>query len=302
MANIILLLFCFVAGMILRRTRRMPDNASAALNGFIINIGLPALALAYLHGIALDGILVVAALMPWIMFLLAIALIWPAARFLGLSRSTTGCVILVGGLGNTSFVGVPMIEAFYGPEFMGIGIVADLLGSQIVLAVFGIALARSFSDGPRPGMREIAWRVLQFPPFVATVAALALTPVSFPDWLQELLLRLASTVAPIALLSVGFQLRLSEVQGKVPALALGLTYKLLVGPALIFAIYVGLLGLSGPVVRISIFEAAMAPMVSAAIIAMDNDLDPPLATLLVGLGVPLSFLTLAVWYQLLGGV
>jgi predicted permease len=300
--NIILLVFCFVAGMVLRRTRRMPDNASAALNGFIINIGLPALALAYLHGIALDGVLLLAALMPWIMFILAVALIWPAARLLGLSRSTTGCVILVGGLANTSFVGVPMIEAFYGPEYMGIGIVADLLGSQIVLAVLGIALARYFSAGPRPGFREIASRVVQFPPFVATVAALALTPVSFPDWLQELLLRLAATVAPIALLSVGFQLRLSEVQGKVPALALGLTYKLLVGPALIFAIYVGLFGLSGPVVRISIFEAAMAPMVSAAIVAMDNDLDPPLATLLVGLGVPLSFLTLAVWYQVLGGV
>jgi hypothetical protein len=43
-------------------------------------------------------------------------------------------------------------------------------------------------------------------------------------------------------------------------------------------------------------------MVSAAIVAMDNDLDPPLATLLVGLGVPLSFLTVAVWYQVLGGI
>jgi malate permease and related proteins len=301
-SNIILLLFCFVAGMALRRTRRMPDNASAALNGFIINIGLPALALAYLHGMALDGILLVAALMPWIMFILAIMLIWPVARLLGLSRSTTGCVILVGGLANTSFVGVPMIEAFYGPEYMGIGIVADLLGSQIVLAVFGIALARAFSDGPRPKVAEIVWRVLQFPPFVATVAALALTGVSFPEWLEELLLRLASTVAPIALLSVGFQLRLSDVRGKVPALALGLLYKLLIGPALIYAIYVGLLDLLGPVVRISIFEAAMAPMVSAAIIAMDNDLDPPLATLLVGVGVPISFLTLIAWYHFLGGV
>ena len=302
MANIILLVFCFTAGIVLRQARRMPDNASAALNGFIINIGLPALALAYLPGMALDGVLFVAALMPWIMFLLAILLVWPAARLLRLPRSTTGCVILVGGLANTSFVGVPMIEAFYGPEFMGIGIVADLLGSQIVLAVFGIALARYFSAGPRPGPGEIVLRILQFPPFVATVAGLALAPVTFPDWLQELLLRLAATVAPIALLSIGFQLRLSEVQGKVPALALGLTYKLVVGPALIFAIDVGLFGLSGPVVRITIFEAAMAPMVSAAIVAMDNDLDPPLATLLVGLGVPLSFLTLAVWYQLLGGV
>jgi predicted permease len=46
----------------------------------------------------------------------------------------------------------------------------------------------------------------------------------------------------------------------------------------------------------------MAPMISAAIVAMDNDLDPPLATLLVGLGVPLSFLTLPIWHQALAGL
>lgn len=302
MGNIVLLLFCFGAGILLRRTHRMPDNASAVLNAFIINIGLPAMALGYLHGIMLDGTLVFAALMPWILFCLAVAVLLPMARLLGLPRRTSGCVILVGGLANTSFVGIPMIEAFYGPELMGVGIVADLLGSYIVLAVFGIALARVFADGPRPTIGDIAQRVLQFPPFLATVAALVLTPVSYPDWLQDLLVRLAATVAPLALLSVGFQLRLSEVQGKVPAIALALSYKLILGPALIFALYVGVLGLSGAVVRVTIFEAAMAPMIGAAIVAMDNDLDPPLATLLVGLGVPLSFLTLAVWYQVLGGV
>jgi malate permease and related proteins len=302
MENLILLLFCFAAGNVLQRTQRMPNNTSAVLNAFIINIGLPAMALGYLHGIALDGPLAFAALMPLILFLCAVALLWPMARVLGLPRRTTGCVILVGGLANTSFVGIPMIEAFYGPEFIGVGIVADLLGSQIVLAVFGIALARFFSEGPRPGIGDIARRVFQFPPFLATLAALALTPLPFPEWLQELLFRLAATVAPLALLSVGFQLRLSEVRGKVPALALALTYKLALGPALILALYVGVLDLSGPVVRVTIFEAAMAPMIGAAIVAMDNDLDPPLATLLVGIGVPLSFLTLVIWYQALGGM
>jgi hypothetical protein len=41
-----------------------------------------------------------------------------------LPRRTTGCVILLDGLGNTAFVGIPMIWAFYGPEWMSLGIVA----------------------------------------------------------------------------------------------------------------------------------------------------------------------------------
>ncbi len=153
MGNILLLLFCFAAGIVLRRTGRLPDNASAALNGFIINVGLPALALSSLHKVTFDPTLIYSALMPWVLFLIGAGLLWSICRALKLPRRTTGCVILVGGLGNTSFVGIPMIEAYYGPEWMSVGIVVDLFGSNIVLAVLGIAVARVFADGPRPRHR-----------------------------------------------------------------------------------------------------------------------------------------------------
>ena len=39
------LVLCFGLGIVLKRSGRLPDNAHAALNGFIINISLPALIL-----------------------------------------------------------------------------------------------------------------------------------------------------------------------------------------------------------------------------------------------------------------
>ena len=39
-----------------------------------------------------------------------------------LSPTTTGALMLSGGLANTSFVGLPMIETFYGRNGMAIGI------------------------------------------------------------------------------------------------------------------------------------------------------------------------------------
>lgn len=302
MGNIILLVFCFAAGIVLRHYRRLPDASPAVLNGFIINIGLPAMALGYLHAIDADGALAFVALMPWVLFLAGVAILLPVCRVMGFARPTTGCVILVGGMANTSFVGIPMIEAYYGAEWMSLGIVADLLGSYVVLSVLGIAIARLYADGPPPRPRDVVLRVVTFPPFIATIAALLLMPVPYPEWLEVLLKRLADTVAPIALISVGFQLRLSAVRGKVAPLAVALGYKLMLGPLIIFWLMVGPLGQSGPVAQITIFETAMAPMIGASIVAMDNDLDPPLATLLVGIGVPLSFVTLAVWYQVLGGI
>ena len=302
MGNITLLLFCFAAGIVLRSMGRLPDNTSAALNAFVINIGLPAMALGYLNKVEIQPALLYAALMPWIMFIVGAAILWPLCRIMHFSRHTTGCVILVGALANTSFIGIPMIEAFYGARWMSVGIVVDQLGSFVVLSILGITVARLFADGTRPNLKDIAHRIALFPPFIATIAAILLLPVTYPEWLDTLLMRLAATVAPLALVSVGFQLRLSDVRGKAAPLALALSYNLVFGPLIILGLYVGLLGAGGPVIQVTIFEAAMAPMISAAIVAMDNDLDPPLATLLVGLGVPLSFLTLPIWHQALAGL
>ena len=49
----------------------------------------------------------------------------------------------------------------------------------------------------------------------------------------------------------------------------------------------------------TVFEAAMGPMIGAGIVAMDHDLAPPLVTLLVGVGIPVSFLTLPAWWYVL---
>jgi hypothetical protein len=90
MGNIILLLFCFAAGIMLRRMGRLPENTSAALNAFIINIGLPAMALGYLNKIEIQATLIYAALMPWIMFLAGAAILWPLCRIMNFPRRLLG--------------------------------------------------------------------------------------------------------------------------------------------------------------------------------------------------------------------
>ena len=113
--------------------------------------------------------------------------------------------------------------------------------------------------------------------------------------MEQLLARLGGTLAPLALVSVGYQLRLNDLQGRLAPLSLGLTFKLLLGPLLITAVLVKGFGLVGPITQVSIFEAAMAPQIGGAIVAMEHKLDPPLVTLMVGIGIPLSFVTLPVW-------
>jgi malate permease and related proteins len=62
------------------------------------------------------------------------------------------------------------------------------------------------------------------------------------------------------------------------------------------------LGAGGPHIQVTLFEAAMPPMIVSAIVAAEHDLDPPLATLMVAVGIPLSFLTLTGWWWMLRAV
>jgi predicted permease len=226
---------------------------------------------------------------------------WLVGRWLHLPRATTGALILVGGLGNTSFFGLPMVEAFYGHAGLSTAIVADQLGSFFALSILGITVAGIYSSG-RPTVVEIVKRIALFPPFIALAIALLLIPVPYADWLSVLLKRLGDTLAPMALLSVGMQLRLGHIAEHKRNLALGLGFKLLVAPLAIYLLYVQLLGAHGQTIQVTLFEAAMPPMITAAIVANEHDLDPPLANLMVAVGLLLSFFTLSAWWYALGSV
>ena len=101
-------------------------------------------------------------------------------------------------------------------------------------------------------------------------------------------------------MSVGYQLQLSHVRGKMQPLIVGLAFKLVVGPALMLLLFMVVLLAQGQTLSVTVFEAAMGPMIGASIVAMDHELDPPLVTLMVGIGIPLSFLTVPAWWHLLG--
>jgi len=299
MNNYLLLGACFLLGVFLKQTKQLPDNAAAALSGFVVNISLPALTLVYLHGLKVDSGLIMPALMAWLVFGIGCGFFWVAGRAMGLSRAATGGLMLTGGLANTSFIGLPMIETFYGAENLGLGILIDQLGSYFVLSTLGILIASIYSSGRTVSVKAIALKIVKFRPFQAFVLAFILMPLDYPTWTVELLKRLGATLVPLALVSVGYQLRLSQFKGRTQALAIGLGFKLLIAPAIILALYSIAFGEVGSNLQVTVFESAMAPMIGASIVAIDHELDPPLLTLMVGVGIPLSFLTLPAWWYVL---
>jgi hypothetical protein len=298
MDNFLLLVVCLLLGLALRLGGVIEERGTAALNAVVIHMSLPALALLYAHGLALGPGLVLPAAMAWIVFGVGYALFSFLGRRLDWDRKTVVCLALTGGLGNTSFVGMPMIEALFGPRYLGVGMLCDTAGSFMVLAVPGIILAAGAS-GRGVSARELARKVLLFPPFIAIVLGFALHPVPYPEWLASLLARLGATLSPLALLSVGLTLRFRAIRGNGRELALGLGYKLVLAPVLIFTLYVLGLGQTDMATRVTVFEAATGPMISAGIVAMTYGVRPGLAASMLGVGVPMAFVNLPFWHWLL---
>jgi len=181
MSNYLLLGACFLLGILLRRLGRLPDNAAASLNGFVVNISLPALTLTYVHGLKLNTGLILPALMAWLMFGIGCGFFWLAAKALGFSRATTGGLTLTGGLANTSFVGLPMIETFYGRDFLGLGILIDQIGSYFVLSTLGILAASLYSSGHSISAQAVIRKIVLVYPLSGVRYCAAANAVRIPD-------------------------------------------------------------------------------------------------------------------------
>ena len=300
MDSIILIFVCLLAGIALQRVKAIPANAHSALNQFVIYISLPALALYYIPKIEISTKLLYPLGVAWIGFLLAWLFFGGLGKWFGWSRKLIGCLVLTAGLGNTAFVGFPVIEALYGKKGLETAIIVDQPGTFVVMATFGIIVAAAYSKEVA-GASSIMRKILLFPPFVAFFAGLIMNifGYDFTDIFQPVFQKLGSTVTPVALVAVGLQLKIQRRSKHWGFLALGLFYKLILMPAILFLLYKIVLGGEGMEIDVSLMEAAMAPMITAAILASAHGLKPRLAGMMIGVGIPLSFITLALWYYIL---
>ena len=142
----------------------------------------------------------------------------------------------------------------------------------------------------------LAWpiavaKVASFPPFVFLVAAFALRGVAYPAAVQTTLESLAATLIPLVIVAVGLKMELAVPRADRAPLAVGLGLKRVAAPLVALAL-VRLAGLDGLAARVSVFEAGMAPMVSAWALAMGAGIEPELGASIVGVGIVLSMLTL----------
>ncbi|HEV2622653.1 MAG TPA: AEC family transporter [Frateuria sp.] len=290
MSALLLLFTCLVLGALVARLARPPAGLAAGLNWWVINVALPALVLELIPKLSFDPQLWFPVAAMWLTFGGAWLLFDWLGRRLRWSRERTGAVILVCGLGNTSFMGYPLMQALYGQGGLTLAVVADQLGAFPLLASVGIVVACLYA-GRTPQPAAIARRIATFPAFVALLVGIAVGVLGgWPPAIEAVFKPLGATLTPLALFSVGLQFKFHPGERQLAAAALGLGWKLLLAPLACWALGVAT-GVGGLVLTVGVLQAAMAPMVSATILADEYGLDPPLANTILGAGIVLSLLS-----------
>jgi predicted permease len=294
MSNILLAITCLTLGKLLQNVKQFPDSSAHVLNSYVIYVALPALILVQISKITLDADLLAPAAIAWLVMGASAGITWLLARRFQWTPQVTGALLLVITLGNTSFIGFPLIDAHLGADALPYAILYDQLGTFLALNTLGIAIANHYSQIEHAKPEPLWRKILKFPPFGALLCGFALGQVEIPGIITIVLQRMADTLVPVVMVAVGLQWRLRIERTEYKLILFALVFILLCKPLLAW-ILVRLSSLDPLVAKTIILSAAMPAMISTGALAIVYQLAPRLVSTIIGYSLMLSFLTVWGW-------
>ena len=133
-------------------------------------------------------------------------------RCLKLERKSIGGLILVCALGNTGFLGYPVIYGFYGDPGLVRAIFCDM-GSVIASLLIGTFVGVTFGEGKEEKNTSlyILKELLKFPPLLACILSILCVTLGIgikdiPAFLVDTLNYLSKATVPLIMISLGLSL------------------------------------------------------------------------------------------------
>lgn len=291
---------CLLAGLALARARVLPEKSAETLNGYVIWVALPALIIANAPQLSLNADALIPMAFAWGAVLTSAVLVWLLAQFFRWSKQTRCVLLLLVPLGNTSFVGIPLVSALLGKEAVSYAILYDQLGSFLALASYGALVIALHSENSF-SIKSVLVKLITFPPFIALIVAFVVSGLNVSSQLLLPFDAIGATLVPVVMVAVGLQWQFRLPKEDVSAMTFGLGIKLILMPALVWMILKSLT-IEPLMLKAIVLESAMAPMISAAALAINQGQNPKLAGAMVGYGLLMVFLTVPLWLWLIQSV
>lgn len=296
MQTILFIVVFFILGYLARRVIREPARPVKWLNNHIIYLAMPSIILLKVPSLSINSDMLVPALYPWLWALIGGSLIIAVCRFFQFSKPIEGASLLLGLLGNTSFLGFPIIQALFNDEVLSYAIVFDQVGNFLLLSTVGlliIAVYAPSATGQKVSATVIIKRVFSFPPFIALLITVTLPIQGLTSNIEPILNLLGKSLMPMALLVIGLQFQPQLLPEHRAPLTATIALKMLVCPLLAYAILVSFnIDIATAAKQATIIEAAMPCMITPGIMAIQAGLSPRYCATLLGYSTLFSFIWL----------
>ncbi|MFA6195467.1 MAG: AEC family transporter [Sulfurimonas sp.] len=298
MENFALIFVALFIGYIINKRGIFAKDTPIILNQFILYISLPATALLQIPKLSFSYEVFIPIIIAWMVMGISALAIFYISKLSHFSKEVTGALMLVGVLGNTSFVGIPIIQAYFGDAALPYLLMYDQLGSFILLSTYGTFIAAYYSSAKEVNTKAIMIKIVTFPPFLALLVALLFIGTTFHPVVISVLSSFSSTIVPLALVAVGLQLRFKLPSEDIKPFLSALGVKLLLAPLIAFALC-SVFSWQNQAGFVSIMEAGMGPMITAGVVASMAGLAPRLSSAIVGYGTLFSFVTTWIIFNLI---
>ena len=298
MENFALIFVALGVGYLINIKEIFPKNAPIILNQFILYISLPAMTLLQIPRLSLSFEVLIPVAIAWVVMGMSAMLVFYLSKLFKFSREVTGSLMLVGVLSNTSFVGIPLMQAYFGDSALPYVLMYDQLGSFLMLSTYGTFISVYYSNKQNVDIKAITVKILTFPAFLSLLVSLLFIGTIFPPVVTSVLSTLANTIVPLALVSVGLQLRFKLPREDLKPFFTALSVTLIFAPLIAMGMAYSL-EWESLAANVSIMEAALGPMITAGAVASMAGLAPRLSSAIVGYGIIISFFTTWVVFSLI---
>ncbi len=276
------------------------------LGKFLFWVGIPLSIVGFLRRADLSGNLYLAPAVAWGAILLGLlcSRLWMAGRPTQWPRPTQGSFSLASMLGNTGYIGYPVVLLLpqLGVGVFGWALFYDALGTLLGSYGLGAILAAEMG-GKMPPQRQWLSRlraVGQNPIILAFGLGLGLQAIELPPWLDTGLYQVAWGIVVLSLILMGLRIQQLNSWHHLRRATAAVMIKMLVLP---LAVGLGLtaVGIDGAPRLVMTLQAGMPCAFSNLVLAEAYDLDRDLSVTCVGLSSALLLLTLPLWLWAFSG-
>lgn len=305
--------------------RKLPDSTSKYLGQFLYWIGVPLGIIAFMRGVNISGYIWIAPIAGWVaMFVGAVfARFWMELEIgderikaiasgidprllkpdqpipdTAWTRPTQGSFLLAMMVGNTSYLGFPVILSLIGPEYFLWAVLYNTLATSPGLHGIGYVISANYGNNPLAKRRKSVVQIILGNPALWSFGfGFFFRNVPLPDLAENTLRTSAWGIVTLAIIMIGIQLsQLKKVQ-KFSQASICLVIKMIVVP-LVVGTGLMFFGVTGWPRLAIVLQMAMPPSIATVVYAVAYGMDKDLSVATVAFGSVGLLITLPMWLWL----